>query len=66
MRDYYYTTRRGWPGYTDVVLCSRHTDDVKEVISSHKNAHNARQHAAKLNRIAHQRAAKLDPNYWLK
>lgn len=57
MQSYYYTTRRGWPGYTDVVLCSWHTNDVKEVISSHKNAHNARQRAAKLNRIAHQRAA---------
>lgn len=66
MQNYYYTTRRGWPGYTDVVLCSRHTDNEIEVISSHKNAHNARQRAAKLNRIAHQRAAKLDPNYWLK
>lgn len=48
--NYYYTTRRGWPGYTDVVLCSWHTNDVQEVISSHRNAHNARKRAAKLNR----------------
>lgn len=52
MQHYYYTTRRGWSGWTDVVLCSIHTNDVKEVISSHRNAHNARQHAAKLNRAA--------------
>lgn len=50
--DYYYTTRRGWPGWTDVVLCSVHTGDVKEFISSHRNAHNARQRAARLNRNA--------------
>ena len=50
MRGYYYSTRRGWHGWTDVVLCSVHTGDVKEVISSHRNAHNARQRAAKLNR----------------
>lgn len=59
MQDYYYTTRRGWSSYTDVVLCSWHTNSVKEIISSHKNAHNARQRAAKLNRIADQRAAKV-------
>lgn len=57
--DYYYTTRPGWSEWTDVVLCSAHTGNVKEVISSHHNAHNARQHAAKLNRTARQRAAKL-------
>lgn len=50
MQHYYYTTRRGRNGWTDVVLCSVHTGDVKEVISSHRNAHNARQRAARLNR----------------
>lgn len=48
--NYYYATRRGWPGWTDVVLCSAHSGDVKDVISSHRNPHNARQRAAKLNK----------------
>lgn len=50
MSDFYYSTRRGFDGWTDVVLCSAHTGDVKEFISSHRNAHNARQRAARLNR----------------
>ena len=50
MQHYYYTTRRGWNGWTDVVLRSVHGDTVKEVVSSHRNAHNARQRAARLNR----------------
>lgn len=48
--DYYYSTRRGWHGETDVVLRSAHTGDVKEIISSHRNPWNAQQRAAKLNR----------------
>lgn len=51
--DFYYSTRRGWPGWTDVVLCSAHTGDVKEHVSSHRNAANARRRAAALNRNAH-------------
>ena len=62
MGNYYYTTRRGYPGWTDVVLCSWHTNDVKEVISSHRNAHNARQRAAALNRAAYNRAANSRSN----
>ena len=48
--DYYYSTKRDFNGWVVVVLCSAHTGDVKDVISHHRNAHNARQRADKLNR----------------
>ena len=58
--EFYYSTRRGWPGWVDVVLCSAHTGDAKETVSSHRNAHNARQRSDKLNREANLMRAARD------